>query len=102
MKRRGGIVINDVSGRCRSVIDGGTWRVGQDLRTLWRILEPRPLTRSPRGEESLDAFDSHSSLASSAISVAKDITQGDNLVRDKKKLWRRWDQILVVPILITS
>ena len=22
--------------------------VGQDLRTLWRTLEPRPLTRSPR------------------------------------------------------
>ena len=29
-------------------MDGGTWRVGQDLRTLWRTLEPRPLTRSPR------------------------------------------------------
>ena len=43
MKRRGGIVINDVSGRCRSVME-----VGQDLRTLWRTLEPRPLTRSPR------------------------------------------------------
>ena len=27
---------------------GWTLRVGQDLRTLWRTLEPRPLTRSPR------------------------------------------------------
>ena len=34
--------------------------------------------------------------------IGGDMTQGDNLVRDKKKLCRRWEQILVVPILIIS